>query len=516
MPKPMYELNAKPIFVVNRIVAQISGLNQAMLQRAKLLAEHSNQRVTVLSFFYDPRHYNVLEEKLRLSGRITDRVDVVNMYEYFKGDVFSEIQIAPKPNYDDYFIEKKKNALRYFLKGKYIKYERYTEEGALERADFFDDSRYCYKSEEYDQKGNIARVQYKDLITGLVRNEMHFRGDGSVFMSKWYEVAYEAKTSKTIRINIFDRNGDIKKVVYSEEEMKHFFLDCIVDDQQSIVLAEARSIDRLITRYNNENVQKVAMIHSIHSEAPYDKESEISNSYKVMFSNMEKFAAVVTLTDKQRNDIESKLGVQKNLHVIPHANRFKPSLRPKGSIGTENRIIMVARLSSTKQIDHAVKAMKGVAKALPSTSLHIFGDGSEKGKLAQLITEQELGNHVFLEGFSENPKEEYLRADLSLATSRCEGFGLFILESLSQGCPVVAYDLPYGPSDMITDGKNGYLVEVNNIDQLAAKIIETLSDKEKLHKLSRAATKSVDKFSEEEFMNKWVDLFNNVSPVTSA
>lgn len=503
-----YNLNAKPIFVVNRIVSKITGLNQAMLQRAKLLAEYSGQRVTIVSFFYDPRHYNTLQEKLRASGKINDHVDIINMYEYFKDEIFAEVPASTPIGYDGYFIEKKRNARRYFLEGKYIKYEKYTEEGILERTDYFDDSRYCYKSDEYDQKGNVVRVQYKDLLTGKTRNEMHYRSDGSVFMSKWYELNYENSTNKLIRVNIFDKKGDIKKVAYSEEELKHYFLDCIVNNNESVVLAEARSVDKLIVRYNNEKVRKAAIIHSMHLAPPYGKDSEIDDAYKVMLSNVNTFDAIVTLTNRQHEDIEQKIGKQEKIHVIPHANRVQPNLQTKDSANTENRIVIASRLAHTKQLDHAVKAMAVILKSLPNTSLHIFGDGNEKPVLENLIADLHLQKNVFLEGFSDDPTAEYLCADLSLFTSHHEGFGLTVLESLSQGCPVVSYDLPYGPSDMIVDGENGYLVERDNIDMLAEKAIEILSDKKAWQKFSKAATKSVEKFDEETFTKKWVELFN--------
>ncbi|MGB4759071.1 MAG: glycosyltransferase [Candidatus Saccharimonadales bacterium] len=499
-------LNVKPIFVVNRIVAKITGLNQAMLHRAKLLSEYSGQRVSIVCFYYDPRHYSTLQAKLLSEEKINDRVDIINMYEYFKGEDASTVQAAAAPNYDDYFIEKKRNALRYFLHGNYIKYEKYSEDGLLERADYFNESRYCHKSEEYDDKSNIARVQYKDLVSGQTRNEVHHRSDGTIFMTKWYEQNYDAKTNHLIRINIFDKNGSIKKIVYSEEQLKHYFLDCIVGEQESIVLAEARSIDRLIVNYKNSKAHRVAIIHTTHLESPSNPSSEINTAHKVMLSNLEEFDAVVTLTTKQRQDLEHKIGKQSKLHVIPHANRARPNINPSGK---GDRIVIVARLAKQKQIDHSIKAMESVVKELPNATLCIFGDGADKNNLAQLIHDLHLDKHVFLKGFSNNPIAEYSQASLSLFTSEYEGFGLVVLESLSQGCPVISYDIPYGPSDMITDGKNGYLVEKDNIGMLSKKIIEALSDKKKLQQLSKEATKSVEKFDEKSFVEKWTKLFND-------
>src|SRR5699024_1759779 len=65
----------------------------------------------------------------------------------------------------------------------------------------------------------------------------------------------------------------------------------------------------------------------------------------------------------------------------------------------------------------------------------------------------------------------------SFLTSKTEGFGLVVMESLNAGCPVVSYDLNYGPSDLIQNGKNGILVEQNNINELAKAMKQMTQEK---------------------------------------
>ena len=63
-----------------------------------------------------------------------------------------------------------------------------------------------------------------------------------------------------------------------------------------------------------------------------------------------------------------------------------------------------------------------------------------------------------------------------LSTSKMEGFGLAILESLSVGTPVISYDVDYGPSELIQDGFNGYLVPQGDINQMVEKVDQLLNN----------------------------------------
>lgn len=71
---------------------------------------------------------------------------------------------------------------------------------------------------------------------------------------------------------------------------------------------------------------------------------------------------------------------------------------------------------------------------------------------------------------------EFGKSKASLLTSKYEGFGLTIMESIEVGCPVLSYDVRYGPNEIINHGKNGYLIEKNNIDSLAQHMVDIIEN----------------------------------------
>ena len=101
-------------------------------------------------------------------------------------------------------------------------------------------------------------------------------------------------------------------------------------------------------------------------------------------------------------------------------------------------------------------------------------DGQKK-VLLDLIEQFGIQDQVEINAFTNNPLREFQQSKASLLTSKFEGFGLTVMESIEVGCPVIAYDVRYGPSEIINHGVNGYLVEPDNIKAFAdcmAKIID--------------------------------------------
>ena len=126
------------------------------------------------------------------------------------------------------------------------------------------------------------------------------------------------------------------------------------------------------------------------------------------------------------------------------------------------------------------------------------------------INELGLNRCVFLDGFKSNMKEEYLDASLFVLSSRYEGFGMVLLEAMSCGVPAVSFDCPCGPKDLITDGENGYLVEDDDIEKLADRIVYLIRHPEKRKEMGTMAYKRSADYSEDKIMKQWMELFSEV------
>ncbi|MDQ0206812.1 poly(glycerol-phosphate) alpha-glucosyltransferase [Alkalicoccobacillus murimartini] len=486
-----------------------------MLQRAKLFYELAGKKTKILTLRYDPSHYNDLEEVLLKKGKINEGVNVINLYEYFRAENTTSFPVIEHPvNEDGYVIEKKRNAYRYFKNGLYIKYKKYSDDGALERIDFFNENRYCFKSEEYDNFGYLARTIYNDLQHRRPRQELYYRNDGTCYLSKWLEWDKESKKNKIVRITLFDRNGQNFKAVYSDDDLKHYFFDCIIGETEvpTFMIAEARSVDKLILKYQRDHVFKIYVVHTMHLEEAYNEESPIDKKHITMFDSIDMIDGVVILTNKQREDIEQRIGMKNHLYVIPHAISSQTNVIEETNEFDNKKIVIVARLNKVKKLDHAIEAIAVVQKVIPDVKLEIFGEGEERENLEELIKSLNLESNVKLLGFTDDPSEQYRNAAFSLLTSDYEGFGLVVLESLKNGCPVVSYDLKYGPSDIITHDKNGILVENKNIDELANVMIEILSNSSILDQLrDHAASEDLlDSFKETSFVDNWRNMYQRI------
>ena len=102
-------------------------------------------------------------------------------------------------------------------------------------------------------------------------------------------------------------------------------------------------------------------------------------------------------------------------------------------------------------------------------------------------------------------------ASIYLMTSMMEGFPLAIVEAMTCGLPIVAFNCNYGPSEVIVNGKTGFLVPYDD-DSAFVESLQTLMNDEQLRKdMGEAAQKEVDRFSRETIMHKWLTLFQGLN-----
>ena len=145
---------------------------------------------------------------------------------------------------------------------------------------------------------------------------------------------------------------------------------------------------------------------------------------------------------------------------------------PKGGEGPQ--IVSVGRLTHQKGYDLLAKVMKEATVRFPSLHLTIVGDGPEKEALEGLSTELGLGEKVTFAGHRDNPYPFMAHADLFISSSRYEGSPNAVLESLACGTPVLAFDCPGGTREIISEGKNGWLVPAEEVGAMAAKLVDLI------------------------------------------
>lgn len=147
---------------------------------------------------------------------------------------------------------------------------------------------------------------------------------------------------------------------------------------------------------------------------------------------------------------------EKDVVYLPHSQRDKIAL-------------FVGRLVEQKNIESLLRIWPKTERR--GWKLKVVGDGVERANLEKLAKELEISDSVIFTGWCENPSTEMRNASLMCLTSRYEGFALVIVEGMAHGLPIVSYDLPYGPSDIIEHGRNGLLVPYLDEEMFCASII---------------------------------------------
>src|SRR5215213_8755802 len=184
-------------------------------------------------------------------------------------------------------------------------------------------------------------------------------------------------------------------------------------------------------------------------------------------------------------------------HVVPQPVPAEPLARDPA------RVAIVARLEAQKGLGDAIAAFAGVVEAVPAARLDIYGEGSRRDRLQAEIARLGLDGHVTLRGFDPEAREVLWRSSAFLMTSSFEGYPLATLESMSRGCPVVSYDIKYGPREQITDGVDGFLVPRGDVARLADRIIELLRSPELVARMGAAARATAERHDAGGFLEDW-------------
>lgn len=218
--------------------------------------------------------------------------------------------------------------------------------------------------------------------------------------------------------------------------------------------------------------------------------------------------ALVVLTDKDKDYFNNNLRIRNKLIRIynPFINNEKEVKYNKKS----NIIMSSGRLTYQKGFDMLIEVAKKLKDKTEDFKWNILGDGEDKEVLQSKIKENGLSKFVELKGKVKNVEDYYKESKMFVLTSRFEGLGIVVLEAKSYLLPVVSFDCDCGPSEMIEENINGYLIEEFDISKMAERIYELLKDKDKCERFSEKAKVNMKKFNPDEIVKQWNELIKEV------
>ncbi|WP_288172374.1 glycosyltransferase family 4 protein, partial [Streptococcus pneumoniae] len=169
---------------------------------------------------------------------------------------------------------------------------------------------------------------------------------------------------------------------------------------------------------------------------------------------------IITLTQEDRKNYIRKYGISENrIAYIYNWKENRLSNIPYNDEST--KIVTVGRFDYQKGYDYLIQVAKKVLAKMPDWTWEIYGSGKqdEVDKIRDLITENDLQDKLVIKGLEKNQDLIYGDKGIYVMTSRYEGLPLVLLEAQQYNLPIVSFRCPTGPSEIVEDGVNGYLID---------------------------------------------------------
>lgn len=259
--------------------------------------------------------------------------------------------------------------------------------------------------------------------------------------------------------------------------LRHLHTDVLVTTRAGLNLAAARLAPRRVVVVGQEHLQLGI------------NEPGILAEIKEWYPRLD---ALTCLTAADRAAYEELLPPGScPVRAIP--NGLPTRVHPRSR--QENRIVVAAgRVVWIKGYDLLIDAFAKVVEKHPEWSLRIYGDGPRRDELRRRATRLGLYNNVLMMDPTDDMEGELAKASVLAVSSRAESFGMTIIEGFACGLPVVGFDCPCGPREIIADGRDGLLVPPEDPDAFAGALLRVIEDEELRLTMAANAVASASRF----------------------
>ncbi|WP_166983702.1 glycosyltransferase [Paramicrobacterium fandaimingii] len=433
------------------IPQHFGGMTAAMLHRSRAFVREGGVSLTVLTLD-DRSDYPELEWKLRADGELSDEMQLLNIWDWFR-----ENGVKPKTG-------------------------NHRPAAPLEPRD----------DDDVHTRDGVVVCRRRSKDSGDLSVD-RYRDDGSLLMTD-----REGDTKRSIVV--YDDSGAPVRSWKSLWAVYRYWLDTLTEGKRSFLVIDSKTAARFVHSYRRDNVITMHLMHGSHRRA--DGSETLSASRRESFEHADQYDALVTLTQRQRDDLLTDGARPNTLFVIPNSRAHTPIV--PATAHHRGRGVMLASLTKRKRVSHAVHAISMARKRGFDVSLEVYGDGPEKERLTSLIEQLSLEDAVTLRPFERNAAARFADADFSLLSSTAEGLPLVLVESMAYGCIPIAYDIRYGPADIIDEGRNGFLADDGDVESLVRSILrEQTMPPEALVRMRRKAQLFSTRYSDPVVARRW-------------
>lgn len=348
--------------------------------------------------------------------------------------------------------------------------------------------------------GNINSTGGTERVTSLIANEL---------IKKGYSITILSLYGGDSPFYFLDKNIKTHALFTQKVSFRTQFLSCVWRLRDFVSM---HKVDSLIVVDSLSCVFSVPALFGLKIKHICWEHFNFNVNLGVRFRDLgRKWAAkycdyIITLTYRDKILWESGLR-DIRAKILPIANptpyeeiEHIPSLKYK-------TVLAVGRLTHQKGFDLLLQAWAIVCESNKDWTLKIVGGGEEEHKLKQQAVDLRIQDRVVFVPPTKNVDEHYRSAAFYCMSSRFEGLPMVLLEAQAYGLPIISFDCDTGPSEIITHGKNGYLVQMGDINEMSLFLKGLMYCEENNYRsFSEEALKSSKKFHIDKIVNRWCEI----------
>ncbi len=280
-----------------------------------------------------------------------------------------------------------------------------------------------------------------------------------------------------------------------------------------VIIAVERGYHDFVIPYINPGIPKVREFHfskgAVRFSAKMMKSHIKRIRYKILYTllyrQFKKYDKLVLLT--KGDQVAENYG--DNTVVIENMiNPFSES----PSLLTNKKVISVGSMNDDRKgFSKQIEIWKTIVKSFPDWTLTIYGDGVMRKEYQSIVDKNNLSDNVIFYGRSNEIPKKLQESSVFIMTSEAEGLPMVLIEAMSAGLPCVSYDCPTGPSDIISDKVDGFLIPLNDEKEFINGLEKLLADEEIRINMGVQALEKAKKYLPESVMPKWQNLFQELT-----
>jgi glycosyltransferase involved in cell wall biosynthesis len=304
---------------------------------------------------------------------------------------------------------------------------------------------------------------------------------------------------------------DVPSAVFPSAEKRYHQYSRLTDQRveryleaadSDVIIGTRPGINVYLARFAPSSALRIAQEHLTHDTHSRKLRTQLARHYRDL-------DALVTTTRADATVYRSRMRLP-SVRVLDIPNCVPdPGLPPAD---THDKVIAAAgRLARGKRFDLLIEAFAEVAAAHSDWTLRIYGAGTEKDRLQQLIDRLDLGGRAVLMGVAAPIEAEFAKASVVASASDAESFGMTLVEAMLCGVPVVSTDCPLGPAEIIQDGVDGLLVPMGDRQALTDALLGLIADEPARRRMGNAAHRSARRYDPARIVHDYEALFDDLA-----